>query len=139
MSKPDVSIEPVFDEPEAVSKIKKQMTSKWNLKCPCSENSSYIQDIFSEVGKRNCYGKWDRPLFSALNQLLSGHSILNGHWAKFDKNTSYVCVRSARCWRTLIISYFIVSEKYKMERQNGMNSGNKFYLGKGALILHALT
>ena len=67
MSKPDIPIEPVFDKKEAVTEIK--MTTKWNLKFSCSENSY----TFSEVRKRNCYGGWNRPTFSALNQLLSGH------------------------------------------------------------------
>ena len=100
------------------------MTSKWKLKFPCSENSSIIQDIFSEVGKRICYGEWDRPTFSALNQLLSGHSILNGHRAKFGKNISYVC---EICQVLEDVDHFLFHcEKYKMERQNGMNSGDKF-------------
>ena len=114
MSKPDVSIEPVFDKTEAVSEIKKQMTSKWNLKFSCSENSNNIQDIFSEVGKRNCYGEWDRPAFSTLNQLLSGHSILNGHRAKFDKNISYMC---ESCQVLETVDHFLFHcEKYKTER-----------------------
>ena len=114
MSKPDISIEPVFDKTEAVSEIKKQMTSKWNLKFSCSENSNNIQDIFSEVGKRNCYGEWDRPAFSALNQLLSWHSILNGHRAKFDKNISYMC---DTCQVMETVDHFLFHcEKYKTER-----------------------
>ena len=72
MSKPDVTVEPIFDKKEAVTEIKKQMINKWNLKFSCSETASSIQDVFTEVGKRSCYGEWDRPTISALNQLLSG-------------------------------------------------------------------
>ena len=67
------------------------MITKWNLKLSCSETASSIPDVFSEVGKRSCCGKQDRPTFSALNQLLSGHSILNSHRAKIDKNVSNLC------------------------------------------------
>ena len=66
MSKPDVTVEPIFDKKEATHKM------------------------FSEVEKRRGYGEWDKP-FSALNQLFSGHSILNSHQAKVDKNISYIC------------------------------------------------
>ena len=69
----------------------KQMVTKWNRKYACSEKDSSIQDIFYEVGKRNYYRERDRPTFSALNQLLSGHSILNSHRAKIDKNFSSIC------------------------------------------------
>ena len=91
MSKPDVTVEPIFDKKEAVTEIKTQMITKWNLKFPCSETASSIQDVFSEVGKRSCYGERDRPTFSAMNQLLSGLSILNSHRAKIDKNVSNLC------------------------------------------------
>ena len=91
MSKPDVTVEPIFDKKEAVTEIKKQMITKWNLKFSCFETASSIQDVFSAVGKRSCYGEWDRPTFSALNQLLNGHSILNSHRAKIDKNVSNLC------------------------------------------------
>ena len=91
MSKPGVTVEAIFDKKEVVTEIKKQMINKWNLKFFCSETASSIQDVFSEVGKRSCYGKRDRPTFSALNQLLSGHSILNSHRAKIDKNVSNLC------------------------------------------------
>ena len=100
MSKPDVTVEPIFDKKEAVTEIKKQMITKWNLKCSCWETASSIQDVFSEVGKRSCYGELDRTTFSALNQLISGHSILNSHRAKIDKNTimCQIYVRPARRW-----------------------------------------
>ena len=90
MYKPDIPVEPIFDKKEAVTEIKKQMVTKWNRKYACSETVSSIQDIFYEVGKRNCYGERDRPTFAALNQLLSGHSILNSHRAKIDKNFSSI-------------------------------------------------
>ena len=75
MSKSDITVEPIFDKKEAVTEIKKQMITKWNLKFSCSETASNIQDVFSEFGKRSCYGERDRPTFSALDELFSGHSI----------------------------------------------------------------
>ena len=53
MCKPDIPVEPLFDEKEAVTEIKKQMVTKWNQKYACSEKVSCIQDIFNEVGKKN--------------------------------------------------------------------------------------
>ena len=67
------------------------MVIRWNRKYACSEKVSSIQDIFYEVGKRNCYGERDRPTFAALNHLLSGHSILNSHRAKIGKIFSSMC------------------------------------------------
>ena len=65
MCKPDIPVEPIFDKKEAVTEIKKQMVTKWNRKYACSETVSSIQDIFYEVGKRNCYGERDRQTFAA--------------------------------------------------------------------------
>ena len=90
------------------------MVTKWNRKYACSETVSSIQDIFYEVGKRNCYGERDRPTFAALNQLLSGHSILNSHRAKFDKNFSSVC---DNCQELEDVDHFVFhSGKYTTER-----------------------
>ena len=74
MSAPDIQVTPVLDKTEAITEIKKQMTNKWKLKYACSEKTSYIQDIYSEVGKRNCHGEEDRGTFAIVNQLLSGQS-----------------------------------------------------------------
>ena len=51
-----------------------------------------IQETFLEEGKRICNGERDRRNFSALNQLLCGHSKLNGHMSKINTNVlkSYV-------------------------------------------------
>ena len=43
--------------------------------------------MFSEVGKRSCYGERNRPTFSALNKLCG----FNSHRAKIDKNVSNLC------------------------------------------------
>ena len=56
-----------------------------------TEKVEKIQEIFTEVGKRNCYGKGDRLTFSVVNQLLSGHTHLNSHRAKIDKTVSQMC------------------------------------------------
>ena len=90
------------------------MASKRNLKFSYSKNSNNNQDIFSEVGKRNCYGEWETPTVSAFNQLFSGHSILNGHQAKFDKNSSYMC---ETCQVLEDVDHFLFHcEKFKTER-----------------------
>lgn len=46
-----------------------------------SEKVDHCQEVFTEVSCRNCYGEEDRHCFSAFNQLLTGHSILNNHKA----------------------------------------------------------
>ena len=91
MSAPDIPIVPILDKKEAVSELKKQMAEKWQRKYTCSEHSSHIQEIFTEVGKRNCYGEKDRGTFSVLNQLLSGHTLLNSHRAKINRTVSELC------------------------------------------------
>ena len=47
--------------------------------------------MFSEVGKRRCWGEKDRMTFSNLNQLISGHSKLNYHQLKINKDISNLC------------------------------------------------
>ena len=91
MNKPDITVEAIFHKNEAVSEIKKQMITKWKLKFSCFETASSMQYVFSEIGKRSCYGERERPSFSALNELSSGHSILNSHMTKIDKNVSNLC------------------------------------------------
>ena len=46
--------------------------------------------MFTDVGKRK-KGKEDRHNFSMLNQLLSGHTLLNQHRARLDENVSEMC------------------------------------------------
>ena len=90
------------------------MITKWNFKFSCSETASSIQDVFSEVGKRSCYGEGDRPTYSALNQLISGHSILNSHRAKIDKNVSILC---ETCQEVEDVEIFLFQcAKYSIER-----------------------
>ena len=57
------------------------------------EKAEKIQELFTDVGKRNCYGEGDRLTFLIINQLLSvsGHTQLNSHRAKIDKNVSQMC------------------------------------------------
>ena len=80
-----------MDKMEAVSEIKKQMKEKWQRKYVLSEKTETIQEVFTEVGKKNCFGEGDRRSFSVLNQLLSGHPRLNNHRAKIDKTASRMC------------------------------------------------
>ena len=81
----------IFDKKEAVAEIKKNVKVKWKRKFELSEKVDNIQEVFTEVGCRNCFGEEDRESFSALNQLLSGHSILNSHKAKMDTSVSNLC------------------------------------------------
>ena len=43
------------------------------------------------MGKGNCFGEEDRHNFSMLNQLLSGHILLNQNRARIDDNVSEMC------------------------------------------------
>ena len=85
LSAPDIPILPIFDKKDAVSELKKQMSEKWQRKYTCSEHNSHIQEIFTEVGKQNCNGEKDRGTFSVLNQLFSGHILLNSHRAEINR------------------------------------------------------
>ena len=60
MSGLDVQILPVLDKKEAVMELKKEMLNKWKLKYSCLEKTTSIQDIYTEVRKRNCHGEEDR-------------------------------------------------------------------------------
>ena len=92
MSGLDVQILPVLDKKEAVMELKKEMLNKWKLKYSCSEKTTSIQDIYTEVGKRNCHGEEDRGTFAVMNQLLSGHTLLYSHRAKMNSNVSELCL-----------------------------------------------
>ena len=85
----DIPIE--MDKKESVSELKRQVKEKWRRKFDLMEKAEKIQEIFTDVGKRNCYGEGDRITFSIENQLLSGHTQLNNHRAKIDKNISHMC------------------------------------------------
>ena len=80
-----------MDKKEAVSELKRQVKEKWQRKFDLTEKAEKIQEIYTEVGKRNCYGEGDRLTFSLVNQLLSGHTQLNSHRSKIDKTVSPMC------------------------------------------------
>ena len=63
---------------EVVQEIKKNLKIKWKI-CDLSEKVEQTQEVFTEVGNRNCSGEKDRRTFSAVHQLLTGHSFLNSH------------------------------------------------------------
>ena len=87
-----------------VSELKKQMAEQWQRKLTCSEHSSHIQEIYAEVGKRNCYGEKDRGTFSVLNQLLSGHTLWTSHRAKINRTVLELCETcQIKGHRTLLI------------------------------------
>ena len=62
------------------------MITKWNHKFSCSETASSIQEVFSEVGKRSCYGERDRPKFHSSNYFQNSfvlNSICEFHFLSF--------------------------------------------------------
>ena len=67
------------------------MKTKWKRQYDLSETGEQIQEVFTEVGCRNCFGEEDRHTFSMLNQLLCGQTLLNQHRAKIDKTVSRLC------------------------------------------------
>ena len=93
-----------MDKREAIEEIKQKIGEKWKLKFMMSEKMERIQETFFEVGKRDCYGEYDRASFSALNQILCGHSRLNGHQAKINQNQSELC---AECKVAETVEHFI--------------------------------
>ena len=82
-----------MDKKEAVAEIKKNVKEKWQRKFELSEKVDQVQEVFSEVGSRNCFGEKDRHSFAMLNQLLSGHTLLNQHRARIDNS----CFRNVSC------------------------------------------
>ena len=84
-------VSPVLDKTEVITELKKEMTNKWKLKHSCSEKPTSIWDIYIEVGKRNCHGEEDRGTFAVMNQLLSGHTLLNSHGANINSTVSELC------------------------------------------------
>ena len=87
-------------------------------KYACSEKVSSIQDIFYEVGKRNCYGERDRPTFAALNQLLMAIQFSTVTLLRLTRFFP-VCVMTGRNWKMLTILYFIVAniqQRNRLER-----------------------
>ncbi|MEW8546767.1 MAG: reverse transcriptase domain-containing protein [Candidatus Thiodiazotropha sp.] len=80
-----------LDKKEAIAEIKKNLKVKWKRKYELSEKVEQIQEVFTDVGCRNCFGEKDRQSFSALNQILTGHTILNNHKAKIDSSNSNLC------------------------------------------------
>ena len=81
----------MMDKKEAVAEIKRNLKDKWKRKFELSDKACRVQEVFTEVGKRNCIGEEDRHNFSMLNQLLSGHTLLNQHRARLDENVSEMC------------------------------------------------
>ena len=71
--------------------IKRNLKDKWKRKFELSDKACRVQEVFTDVGKRNCIGEEDRHNFSMLNQLLSGHTLLNQHRARLDENVSEMC------------------------------------------------
>ena len=86
----DCSIPIVMDKKEAVREIKTSVLEKWNRKYSLSEKVDHIQEIYTKVGVRNCYGEKDRHTFSVINQLVSGHTNLNAYKSKLDKRITTV-------------------------------------------------
>ena len=62
---------------EAITEFKRQIGEKCKLKFENSQKVGRLQETFDKVGKRVSHGEKDRTSFSALNQILCGHSRLN--------------------------------------------------------------
>ena len=82
-----------MDKTEAISEIKKR---KWqtngNSNTLAHRRQLYnIQDIYTEVGKINCQGEEDIGTFAVMNQLFSGHTILNNYRSKIINTVSELC------------------------------------------------
>ena len=104
-----------MDKREANAEIKRQIAEKWKLKFSLSENMERIQEIFVEVGKRDCYGEKDRASFSGLNQILCGHSRLNSHQAKINPNQTNEC---SKCKVPETVEHYLFDcDMYKEERE----------------------
>ena len=81
----------MMDKKEAVAEIKRNLKDKGKRKFILSDKAGRVQEVFTDVGKGNCYGEEDRHNFSTLNQMLSGHNLLNQHRARIDGNFSEMC------------------------------------------------
>ena len=104
-----------MDKREAVAEIKRQIGEKWKLKFENSQKVDRLQETFDEVGKRVCHGEKNRASFSALNQILCGHSKLNGHQAKLNPNKSEMC---DKCKVTESVEHYLFDcDKYEEERK----------------------
>ena len=92
MSLPDVQIELDFDKKESVIEMKKQMTIKWNLKYACSDKVTNIQDVYTEVGKCNCFVR--KTGSDILTTLIQGFNFTNSrfqlHEFNFTNSTSWI-------------------------------------------------
>ena len=87
MSGSDVNVPQV----EAFQEMKNKTVEKWNKRFTCAEKELFIYEVFSEVGKRRCWGEKDRMTFPHPNQLISGHSKPNNHQSKINKEISNLC------------------------------------------------
>ena len=60
-----------MDMKEAVSELKRQVKEKFQGKFYLTEKAESIQEIFTEIGKRNCFVTGDWLLLFIVSQLLS--------------------------------------------------------------------
>ena len=81
----------MMDKKEAVAEIKGNLKNKWKRKFDLFDKAARVQEVFMGVAKWNFYGEEDRCIFSMLNQMLSGHTLLNQHRARIDDNVSEKC------------------------------------------------
>ena len=79
------------------------------------------------MGKRVCHGEKQRASFSALNQILCGHSRLNSHQAKLNPNKSELCDESKV--PESVEHHLFDCDKYEDERKE-LNQWKIFYQGK---------
>ena len=46
----------MMDKKEAVAEIKRNLKDKWKRKFDLSDKAGRVQEVFTDIGKRNCYG-----------------------------------------------------------------------------------
>ena len=77
-----------------------------------TEKVEQIQEVYLEVGNRNC-GEEDCQ-FLHLNRLLLGHFSLNSHKARIDKKITKLC---EKCQQPEATNHYLFQcESYKEER-----------------------
>ena len=84
-----------------------------------NDDLKFVQDVFTEVGCRNCFGEKNRHTFSILNQLFTGHTLLNQHRAKVNKNVSNLC---DTCKVLEDASHFLFTCKAYVDQRNSLEA-----------------
>ena len=78
---------------ESTNEMKKNIVNKWQRGYTLSESAGRIPDWVAadRIGKRSKAGAESKQDYEILNQLLSGHTLLNDHMAKINSSRSRLC------------------------------------------------